>query len=86
MSRLFLQKGSVKYFYFYHIIILGYNENYFHWKTFWDIFQNLWASEPHRGKYICSEEEECDYVANFVVYNTTNFQGLVWHLISMWTN
>ena len=26
---------------------------------------------------VCSEEEKCDHVANFVVYNTTNFQGLV---------
>ena len=46
----FCQKGSVKYFYFYHFIILSFNEHYFHWKTIWDIFQNLWASEPHRER------------------------------------
>ena len=48
MPKEFCQMGSVKYFYFYHFIILRFIEHSFHWKTIWDIFQNLWASEPHR--------------------------------------
>ena len=47
LSQLFLQKSSVKYFYFYHIL-LGYNEHYFRWKIIWDKILNLWASDPHR--------------------------------------